>query len=172
MEHAPEAHPPAGGRLQVMVRDPNWVFLYWELPDAARRAAPAGATWVIRFLDVRRGEVREIPVEPEAANWYAPVAPQSELETELGVYGGDGEYRTVLRGNPVRMPPLSVSDEIDPNWYVSDEEFFRLFVAGQEGRPTSASGRPVAQRPVEEYATWPLSPLTSSHDAQKKPRFP
>jgi hypothetical protein len=165
-EHASE------DRLCLLVRDPGCVFAYWEVSDQTRsEPGHSGSAWVLRLLFLHTGDVRDVPVDLEAGNYYAAVEPGTTLEAELGLYLPDGAYRVVVRGNPVSTPTPGISPVIDPEWYVSEAELLRLlgsleFAAGSSPRGT--------ERPEAEWVEprWPLSPAVSSHDAQKKPRIP
>jgi len=162
---------PDRDRFQVMARDPAWVFAYWHLSAETRKSVERGGLveWLLRFVRLETGEVQEVPIEPDAENWYVEVAPGGVLVTELGVRTGEGGYRPVLPGNDVTLPRPAASDLVDPEWYISREDFLRLLAAlyGAE------AGSPVRRLPDEEEwkeANWPHCPLVSSHDAQKKPR--
>lgn len=166
---------PAKPLFQVMARDPAWVFAYWTLPDAVRRdaasAADGDAQWAIRFVRLGTGDIRDVSIDPDAGNWYIEVGPGGRLAAELGLRLADGAFRPVVSGNEVEMPRPDASDLVDPDWYVSEEDFWRLLAALYAR--AWGSPRPAPDGATEwREAVWPLCPLVSSHEAQKKPRAP
>lgn len=160
--------------LRLMVRDPSHLFAYWDIDDQTLSeltekpdASAEANRWVLRLVRLQSGEATDIGIDIYACNWYIPVAPESVYEGEIGVYFTNGSYRSVVRGNLVRTPPKSISNLIDPDWFVSDEEFLRL-AAGMPGLSASSyRGVPGSRAPERLEAQGNLAP---AHDAQIKPR--
>lgn len=95
-------------RIRAIPRDPESVFLYWDLdgPRSAEVIREVGprCEWVLRALNLSDGTSRSIPVEPEAGNYYLEVAPGQTYGFELAVKAA-GKWRTICRTERVQMPP-------------------------------------------------------------------
>lgn len=130
-------------RIVVMVRDPHWLFAYWEITDARRmdieREARAG--WgdlrkVLRVYDVTDIEFNgtnahkyfDIDITSETGNWYIRVGEASRSWcVDLGVVTSDGRFIVVARSNVVATPREGASDVIDEEWMSIEEEFLKLY---------------------------------------------
>lgn len=96
----------------ALVRDPWWVFVYWELsPDrraGARQRAGEGAAPVLRLLEVEPGQrvVSEVEVpDVTVGDWYVQVtAPQLRIRAEYGFRAVDGEFHSVFASEPTAVP--------------------------------------------------------------------
>jgi hypothetical protein len=161
--------------FRVMIRDPFWVFAYWSPEEVRRRASTAGGgnpsdQYVVRLASSEPDHGVEVAVDPEAGNWYIRVHAAFRYDCEFILRSAGGTEHTLLTAESIRMPAPSISDEVDPEWDIDDERFYRVISRTAEMfgaspmRWRSSAGQ-------EEWAEvwWPLSPLTSSHDAQKKP---
>ncbi|MFH0910698.1 MAG: DUF4912 domain-containing protein [Planctomycetota bacterium] len=155
--------------LRVMVRDPSWLFVYWDLSPARHETAPREARWVLRVIRKNEGRARDIEIDLGSRNWYVPVQSASTYEAEIGYHLPDGTYHTVIRGNTVETPSRGTSPIIDPEWFVSVDEFQRLY-APRDFLSATSPGKGFSEAEGWAFRHWPLSPLASSHDAQKKPR--
>jgi hypothetical protein len=135
--------PPEYGdtKIVLLVRDPEWVFAYWELNDETRAQYSIPRTGQARRLVLRvynitgRDWPREnaqyffdIDVGPYANNWYIRV-PESDAQwvAELGVFDEQGEYVPIVASNVVHTPRDGMSPETDEQWMVIEETFRKLF---------------------------------------------
>lgn len=151
---------PAGygaDQLVLMVKDPWWLYAYWEVVPATERRvrsqlAPeeiAGLQTILRVFDVTD---RRFPEEPAhgsvdtalsglAKSWYLQTgAPDREFVVELGLLTSRGRFLPLARSNRVRTPRASPSDVVDEAWAVSDEAFAAL-LALSAGDATSSLAR-------------------------------
>lgn len=128
-------------RLVLMVRDPYWLFTYWEITGDAHRAAAdmvGREKWftarpVIRVYDVSAGSHYDVGVDEEARNWYLNVSqPDRTWYIELGRLTEDGRFVMLARSNSVHTPRDGPSKVIDPRWPPLGLEGFR-----PEGMPAS-----------------------------------
>jgi hypothetical protein len=131
-------------RLVLMVRDPLWLFTYWEIrkdvlkgvlntlgPLAHRSKA------VIRLYDVtdiifngNNAHHRfDTDVALESKNWYLHVGlPDRVFCAEIGILTANGTFRILARSNTVRTPRTTVSDVIDEKWMSIDSLYEKVFV--------------------------------------------
>lgn len=128
-------------KVVLLVRDPEWVFAYWELNDEtrARYGIPRSGhskRLVLRVYNVtgRRWPEEnaqyffDIDVGPYANNWYIRV-PESDAAwvAELGIFEETGEYVPIVASNVVRTPRAGMSPETDEQWMVIEETFRKLY---------------------------------------------
>ncbi len=116
-------------KLQVMVRDPNWLYSYWDLSGGVRERLlreAVGGNWVLRVHNLTSGVYEDVPVLVEGANWYLPVASDTDYRLDLGVVDRSGRFHLAVASRPVRTPRMGVSEAIDEEWLVLEDEFRRL----------------------------------------------
>ena len=131
-------------RLVLLVKDPWWVYAYWEVQPSLERQvrsqlAPeevSGVQTVLRVYDVTG---RNFPDEPAhawidvalsglATSWYVHVnAPDRWFIAEVGLLTTRGRFLTLVRSNRVATPRSGPSDVIDERWVTTDETFWKLF---------------------------------------------
>jgi len=141
--------------VSLMVRDPYWLFSYWEFAPELRGdlAARIGdeallrSRTVLRVYDVtetdadRPNGYYDIDVAPEARNWYINVARvEREYCVDVGIVTPDGSFIVIARSNRVTLPPVGPSDSVDEEW-VTIEALDELYIRiDGRGGPTSGSG--------------------------------
>jgi hypothetical protein len=135
-------------RLVVLVRDPWWIYAWWELNEgtlgAARAALAADATLVLRVYDVsailwdgtNHHSFFDIEIHDLAGGWYVELGkPGASFVAEVGLRGADGRFLAILRSNFVTLPRDGMSDVVDEEWMVVEEDYRMLFdLAGGRDR--------------------------------------
>ena len=142
--------------ISLMVRDPYWLFAYWEFAPELRAelASRIGedallrSRTVLRVYDVTGADPEhpagqyDIDIATEARNWYINVARvEREYCVDIGLIAPDGSFITIARSNRVALPPVGPSDDVDEEWVAIDalsELYIR--VDAHRGGPTSGSG--------------------------------
>lgn len=138
-------------RLVVMVRDPYWLHVYWEITrQSIERAQSAmGQHWhtcrpVLRLFrignDGATGLEREIPIHGGVSHWYVDVQnPPSQYRMEIGYLSANRRFYSLARSNMVNTPPAGTSDSVDENWADVAENADRIFAmsGGYSARGTS-----------------------------------
>ena len=139
--------------IALMVRDPYWLFTYWEfapdlradLADRIGEEALLSSRLVLRVYDVtgvdpdHSNEYRDIDIAPGARNWYINVMRvEREYCVDVGLISPDGSFIVIARSNRVSLPPVGPSDVVDEEWVTLEslEELYRQVERG----PTSGSG--------------------------------
>jgi len=116
-------------KLVVMVRDPNWLYSYWDFSDGLRdrtlERAP-GAAWVLRVHNLTDGNHEDIPVLFDGGNWYLPVVSDTEYMVEMGLLDAQGNFHLAASSRAVKTPPVGLSDRVDEEWMVLETELARL----------------------------------------------
>jgi hypothetical protein len=139
--------------ITLMVRDPYWLFTYWEFAPELRadlvkrmgEEALLASRLVLRVYDVTgtdpdsAHEYRDIDVAPASRNWYINVMRvEREYCVDVGLITPDGSFVVIARSNRVTLPPVGPSDVVDEEWVTLEslEEVYRQVERG----PTSGSG--------------------------------
>jgi len=124
--------------LFAMVRDPNWLYVYWDLSGGARErlCAVAAGIWVLRVHNVPAGSFDDVPVLIEGGNWYLPVAADTEYRIDIGLLDATGKFHVAASSRPVRTPRMGISQLVDEEWLILEDEFRQLvdFSDGPAGR--------------------------------------
>lgn len=138
-------------RLVVMVRDPYWLQVFWELsrPSIDRAQSAMGPHWhsavpVLRLYkmapDGTSALVRNIPIHGGVSHWYVDVQdPPSEFRLEIGYLASGAQFYSLARSNTVSTPRAGTSDSIDENWADVADNADRIFAmsGGYSPRGTS-----------------------------------
>ncbi len=145
-------------RIVVMVKDPWWIFAYWEIQPGTERAARAqllphevaGLQTVLRVYDVTGIDfpaqnplrVFDISLSGLATNWYINTnAPHSDFVVDLGILTNTGRFILLVRSNRVRTPRAGPSEVLDEAWMTTNELFMKLLGTSGIGMGSSVSGR-------------------------------
>lgn len=148
-------------RVQAMVRDPHWIFAYWEVTGERYGALQKqfGDEWnrcrmILRVYDRSDGGVTHFDIElsDDARNWYIHVSPERRYQISIGVLAPDGSFTEIAVSNTVETPRMGVSDIIDDRWMIPDELFDLIFAAsgGYDLHATSAELRELVERRLLE----------------------
>ena len=130
-------------RIVLMVKDPWWLFAYWEIQPSTERSARsrlfpqevAGLQSILRVYDVTGIEFPSAPAHRSfdiglsglATNWYIAVnAPNRSFIVELGLLTRTGRFLLLTRSNRVTTPRFGPSDVIDEAWMTTDETYWKL----------------------------------------------
>ncbi len=116
-------------KLNAMVRDPNWIFVYWDLSGGSlsRIASEAGpGAWMLRVHNLGVHNHEDIPVLVEGGNWYLPVDADSEYQIDIGLLDMGGNFHIAASSRKVKTPRMGISDRVDEEWLIMEDEFRRL----------------------------------------------
>jgi len=124
---------PAGygdNRIVLMVRDPYWLYTYWEVNEQRRGEIRREigddlfnrAKEHLRVYDTGNWEYFDLEVGG-ARNWYLKVpSPNRTYCVEIGWLTTDGRFIAAARSNFVTTPLDRMSDVIDEQWMIPDWE--------------------------------------------------
>ena len=139
--------------IRLMVRDPYWLYSYWEFAPGLRDelAARLGeevlsrCRMVLRVYDVTDTDpenaagYHDIDVAPTARNWYINVMRvEREYCVDIGLVTPDGSFIVIARSNRVALPPVGPSDVVDEEWVTIEALSSHYEQTG--GGPSSGSG--------------------------------
>jgi hypothetical protein len=144
-------------RIVLMVKDPWWLFAYWEIQPQTERAARgqllpeevAGLQSILRVYDVTGVDFPAQPANRSfdislsglAMNWYIQTnTPNGSFIVEIGLLTQSGRFLLLARSNRVTAPRFGPSDIVDEAWMTSDEAYWKLFGAATGLGGSSPSG--------------------------------
>ena len=152
-------------RLVLMVRDPEWIFAYWELAPEVRNehGLPRGKhdrTMALRIHDVTGHEYSidnpketfYVEISDDTSSWYLRMPEGDRFwVAELGYYNEENYFVQLARSNYVRVPRNSVSPFEPEEWMEVVEE-----PMGVQGRVKTA---PVVKRAPPPVAVTEKLPI-------------
>ena len=107
-------------RVRLLVRDPEWIFAYWDVSAAAMNdlgkslgeRALALSRLTLRVIDPVSGGSSDILLPPGARWWYVRTdSARRTYRAELGVILPSGEFRRLAESNTVVTPRVGPSAE-------------------------------------------------------------
>lgn len=127
-------------RIALMARDPHWAFTYWEATPERIEREKAWFGWdsrlAVRIYDITgvqfdgRNAVGYYDQEvfDRTGQWYFDLGrPTHSFCADIGLLTPEGKFLTLARSNSITMPRDTVSDVIDEEWMLLDEEFWKLY---------------------------------------------
>jgi hypothetical protein len=159
-------------RIVVVVRDPYWLHVFWELTHQSvqRAEAALGQDWhgakpILRVCDVSaqdttstaEGVVRDVDIHGGCNNWYVEVTqPPRSYRVDVGYLSKRGQFYALARSNVVTPPKAGVSDTLDENWNESDAKQADRLYAMSSGFDPSAGDTRALKEFLEERFRRPL----------------
>lgn len=144
-------------RIIAMVRDPWWIFAYWEITpekesavreEIARRGC-VFASSVLRVYDVtgikkfngsNAHSYFDITLRDMARNWYIEVGQSNKSWCiDIGILSTTGEFFLLARSNIVKTPRFGISDILDRTWMCSEEDYWKVLGASSGYEPGKSS---------------------------------
>ena len=130
-------------RIVLMVRDPYWVYAYWEITPARLREIQAssghehqGAKMALRVYQIigraddgqKANRIFDIEITGEADNWYIKVPdPDRSYCVEIGLLAGEGRFSPLTRSNVVTTPRAGMSDVLDESWMSQRVDYQKMY---------------------------------------------
>jgi Domain of unknown function (DUF4912) len=120
----------------AMARDPNTLFVYWDIdwPQAFAAIVPADRKVYLRLRDEEGAEISFIPVEPMSKSRELNVAPGNSYRVEMGYFDQTQSWRRVGASEIVqtptdRMGTLSAGDFALVPFHITFQRLTELFRA-------------------------------------------
>jgi hypothetical protein len=166
----------------LLPRDPNWMFVYWEITENSRKnlCREHGddifqkGRQVIRVYDMDGGtssKFFDIAVMFEAKSWYVNVQEGGRPYCcEVGLAMPDGKFIGIVKTNTVNLPAGRVSDVTDEKWMAVTADFDKLLqLSGVEyiGKGSGEVAKSLAQRwemlraVFSRASSWGVSSMSS-----------
>ncbi len=169
---------PAGygeDQITIMARDPSVAYAYWEVTPARLEREKAWFGWdsklSVRIYDVtgvlfdgtNAAGYYDQDVSERIGNWYFDTGrPSHSFCADIGLLAPDGRFLTLARSNTITMPRDGVSDVIDEEWMVTEEEFWKIY-----GFPGGLSSQEVSEMMRRRRMHGISSPGLSSRERGK-----
>ncbi|MCX5686016.1 MAG: DUF4912 domain-containing protein [Candidatus Omnitrophica bacterium] len=138
--------PPGYGdnKIVLLTRDPWWIFSYWEIrrdkeDETVRKIESAGERVeksVLRIYDVTDVNFNgknahtyfDIDLKGLANNWYINVnMPDRAWIVDIGIVSNKGNFYMLARSNVVKTPRFGMSDVLDAEWMMPEDEYWKMF---------------------------------------------
>lgn len=128
IEHLPPISEPI---VCLLPQKPGVLHGYWVIPP--------GSTLQSKSLKLRLGRIvgdtftaiEEIHLSHGHGHWYFHLDESADINVvylQLGYYGADGSFITATRRGIARIPSLYASQEIDRQWWISEEKFRAMYL--------------------------------------------
>ncbi|MGD8401633.1 MAG: DUF4912 domain-containing protein [Bacillota bacterium] len=129
-------------RMILMVRDPYWLYTYWNVNENTKSQIAAGGRnfdqlqLILRVYDVTdlnfdgssSNYYFDINLNHYTNNWYINVTQSNRsFCVDLGYIAESGHFVTIVRSNIVTTPRDRVSDVIDEEWMIIEEDFRKIY---------------------------------------------
>ncbi len=127
-------------KITIMTRDPFVAYAYWETTPERLEREKAWFGWdsklCVRIYDITGVQFDgtnaigyyDQEVFERIGSWYFDFGrPTHSFCADLGLLSPGGRFLTLARSNYVTMPRDGVSDVIDEEWMLVDEEFWKLY---------------------------------------------
>ena len=156
-------------RIVILARDPWWIFSYWEVrgdkeEEILRKIEFAGdqkQKSVLRVYDVtdihfngRNAHTYfDIDLAGLANSWYINVGkPDRAWIVDIGIVTKKGDFYLLARSNVIKTPRFGMSDQLDAEWMMPEEEYWKMFsLSGGYGLGKgSVEVREMVKRQLEE----------------------
>lgn len=144
---APEAEdlPPAYGenRIILLVRDPYWIHVYWEISRDVLLGAKKtlkndwfDAKSILRVYDVtgvdfdgtNANSYFDVDIGGGTDNWYVNTGvPNRTYCVEIGLLSASGRFVMLARSNKATTPRDAPSEVADEEWMIPDWEFEKIY---------------------------------------------
>lgn len=107
-------------RIRLLVRDPEWIFAYWDVSPATMKELASGlgeralalSRLTLRVVDPVSGGSSDILLPPGARWWYVRTdSARRTYRAELGVTLPSGAFRRLAESNTVVTPRVGPSPE-------------------------------------------------------------
>ncbi len=130
-------------KIVLLVRDPWWLFSYWEVrrdkEEAVVRkiheASDSPEKSILRVYDITNINFNgknantffDIELKGLASNWYINVEQNRSWIVDIGIVTKKGNFYLLARSNAVSTPRFGMSDKLDAEWMVAEEDYWKLF---------------------------------------------
>lgn len=119
--------------LTLLVRDPEWLFAYWEIHNDV---ISYGSKLAIRVYNVLNQDMQtehyDVILDEKATRFHIHVnKPDNKFYVVIGRKMENGDFIPILQSNIVTTPRFSISTILDKDWLPPAEYAHLLFRDGQ-----------------------------------------
>lgn len=161
-------------RIVLMVRDPYWLYSYWELTSSRIDEIKSelgdkfySASLILRIYDTSNWRFFDINVHGKTGNWYINVGrPNTSYCVDIGYLTSDGSFICAARSNIITTPRDKMSEIIDEEWMIPDWEKMYALSGGFGRGNGSKEIREIIER--RQWMGMSSSPVKKPNDQRKK----
>lgn len=163
-------------KIALLSRDPHVAYAYWETtPERIEREKAwfgMESKLCVRIYDITgvqfdgRNAIGYYDQEifDRVGSWYFDLGrPSHAFCADLGLLSSQGRFLTLARSSYITMPRDSVSDVIDEEWMLLDEEFMKIY-----GIPSGLSSPQIQEMVKQRRKLEITSPGTFSRPRTKR----
>ena len=166
---------PNRDRFVLIVRDPYWLHVYWELCARLieRAKAAMGYAWhtsvpILRLFRIvadgmnnpRRDIIRDIRIHSGVNNWYVDVSdPPGTFQIEIGFLSREGNFFPIASSNIVQTPQSQVvsgTAKLDGHWDSVAEDFDRIYKLSGGNETGAGQLKTVFEEQLQRSMSLPL----------------
>ena len=166
---------PNRDRFVLIVRDPYWLHVYWELCARLieRAKAAMGYAWhtsfpILRLFRIvadgmnnpRRDIIRDIRIHSGVNNWYVDVSdPPGTFQIEIGFLSREGNFFPIASSNIVQTPQSQVvsgTAKLDGHWDSVSEDFDRIYKLSGGNETGAGQLKTVFEEQLQRSMSLPL----------------
>ena len=131
-------------KIVLLARDPWWIYTYWEIrkdkeEDIKRNIESnqdSPDRSILRVYDITNVNFNgknansffDIDLKGLANNWYINVGnPDRAWVVEIGIVSKKGNFYVLARSNVIKTPRFGMSDQLDAEWMVPEEDYWKMF---------------------------------------------
>lgn len=137
--HLPEYY--GDTKVVLMIRDPYWAYVYWEINDELRQREGIerfnhDKKMLLRVYDVTDIQFNgsnahsfyDIYINDYALSWFVNLpSPGRSYCVELAYIDNRGHFKVIARSNVSQAPRDTMSDVIDEEWMTLDDKYNELY---------------------------------------------
>jgi len=155
-------------KIVVLVRDPYWLHVYWELTHQAVQRAEAalaldwhGAKPILRLYDVSAQDttstaerpLRDIVIHGGVNHWYveAPEPPR-QFRIDIGYLSRRGQFFVLAHSPIVKTPVATLSENVDDSFSdIDPRQADRIYAMSSGADPASGNSLEIKQLLEERF---------------------
>ncbi|MEM4307696.1 MAG: DUF4912 domain-containing protein [Thermoplasmata archaeon] len=135
-------------KLVLLVRDPRWIFAYWDLSNQSKiklaveiEKSLGTLRKTLRVYELTKGKKKCVDIDVgNTTSWYINVPhPDTEYQAEFGLKDENDNFVPILISNVVRVPREAPTHLTDEKWMVVNE-IFELILRAKSGEFFGSSG--------------------------------
>jgi hypothetical protein len=107
--------------VELMIRDPWFLFVYWDLTGGGAGRIPQEGPWVLRVFDIDADQFWDQGIDPSSRNWYLNVEPDTAYRVEIGRIDSKGIFHCVAASRVVYTPRVGESENVEAEWDQPEE---------------------------------------------------
>ncbi len=133
-------------KLVLLVRDPRWIFAYWDLSNQSKiklaveiEKSLGSLRKTLRVYELSKGKRKCMDIDVgNTTSWYINIpSPDNEYQAEFGLKDENDNFLPILTSNIVRVPREAYLT--DEKWMVVNE-IFELILRAKSGEFFGSSG--------------------------------